>query len=111
MLEIAPFYWLLALLLAAAAWRNARERRFVQACFWAVLALLFAGGDGILAARKAGNPLPAQLAGIGVVALAVLSPRMRRAHIAEAPREQRLASAQRLGLTKIGIVGSEQFIE
>ena len=97
MLEIAPFYWLLALLLAAAAWRNARERRFAQACFWAVLALLFAGGDWILAARKAGNALPAQLAGVGVIALALLSLRMRREHIAEAPREQRLASAQRLG--------------
>ena len=97
MLEIAPFYWLLALLLAAAAWRNARERRFAQACFWAVLALMFAGGDWILAARKAGNPFPAQLAGVGVIALAVLSLRMRRVHIDEAPREQRLASAQRLG--------------
>jgi uncharacterized membrane protein len=97
MLEIAPFYWLLAVLLATAAWRNARERRFVQACFWAVLALLSAGGDWILAARKAGNPFPAQLAGVGVVALALLSLRMRRVHIDEAPREQRLASAQRLG--------------
>ena len=97
MLELAPFYWLLALLLAAAAWRNARERRFAQACFWAVLASLFAGGDAILAARKAGDALPAQAAGIGVIALALLSLRMRRMHIAEAPREQRLASAQRLG--------------
>jgi uncharacterized membrane protein len=97
MLEIAPFYWLLALLLATAAWRNARERRFTQACFWAVLALLFAGGDWILAARKAGDALPAQAAGIGVIALAALSLRMRRMHIDEAPREHRLASAQRLG--------------
>ena len=97
MLEVAPFYWLVALLLAAAAWRNGRERRFAQACFWAVLALLFAGGDSILAARKAGNPLPAQIAGIGVIALAALSLRMRRAQIDEAPREQRLASAQHLG--------------
>jgi uncharacterized membrane protein len=69
----------------------------VQACFWAVLALLFAGGDWILAARKAGNAFPAQAAGVGVIALAVLSLRMRRMHIEEAPREQRLASAQRLG--------------
>jgi len=97
MLDLAPFYWLLAVLLAAAAWRNARERRLAQACFWAVLALLFAGGDWILAARKAGDDLPAQAAGIGVVALALLSLRMRRMQIEEAPREQRLASAQRLG--------------
>ena len=97
MLELAPFDWLLAALLATAAWRNARERRFVQACFWAVLALQFAGGDWVIAARKAGDPLPAQLAGVGVIALAVLALRMRRAHIEEAPREQRLASARRLG--------------
>ena len=97
MLDLAPFHWLLAVLLAAAAWRNAREGRLAQACFWAVLALLFAGGDWILAARKAGDDLPAQAAGIGVVALALLSLRMRRMQIEEAPREQRLASAQRLG--------------
>jgi uncharacterized membrane protein len=97
MLDLAPFYWLLALLLAAAAWRNARERRSVQACFWGVLALLFASGDWILAARKAGDALPAQLAGIGVVALALLSLRMRRIHIVEAPPGQRRASAARLG--------------
>ena len=77
MFELAPFYWLLAALLATAAWRNARERRFVQACFWAVLALQFAGGDWVIAARKTGNPFPAQLAGVGVIALAVLALRMR----------------------------------
>ena len=76
-----------AVLLAAgascstAAWRNARERRWLQAGFWGVLALLFAGGDWILAARKAGDPLPAQLAGIGVIALALLALRMRREHL------------------------------
>ncbi len=97
LLDIGMFYWLLAAFLAYAAWCNARERRWMHAGFWLVLALLFAGGDGILAARKAGEPLPAQLAGVGVIALALLAVRMRREHIAEAPAEQRLASARRLG--------------
>jgi len=97
MLEVGQFYWLLAAFLAYAAWRNARERRWVAAGFWSVLALLFAGGDAVLAARKAGDALPAQLAGVGVIALALLALRMRREHIAEAPPEARRASARRFG--------------
>jgi uncharacterized membrane protein len=97
MLEIGQFYWLLAAFLLYAAWRNARERRWLHAAFWGVLALLFAAGDTVLAARKMGDPLPAQLAGLGVVALALLALEMRREHIAEAPLEQRQASAGRLG--------------
>ena len=75
MLDLALFYWLLAAFLLYAGWRNARERRWLHAGFWGVLALLFAGGDWILAARKAGDALPAQLAGIGVIALALLAVR------------------------------------
>lgn len=97
MLDIGLFYWLLAAFVLYAAWRNAREGHWMHAGFWCVLALLFAGGDTILAARKAGDPLPAQLAGIGVIALALLAIRMRREPIAEAPAEQRQASADRLG--------------
>jgi uncharacterized membrane protein len=62
-----------------------------------VLALLFAGGDHVLAARKAGDALPAQLAGLGVIALGVLALRMHRAHVPEAPADERIASARRLG--------------
>ncbi len=97
MLDIGIFYWLLAAFLLYAAWCNARDRRWIHAGFWLVLAMLFAGGDAILAARKAGNPLPAQWAGIGVVALAFLAIRMRREPVAEVPAELRQASAQRLG--------------
>ena len=97
LLDVGSFYWLLGAFLLYAAWRNARERRWTHAGFWCVLALLIAGGDAVLAARKAGDPLPAQLAGIGVVALGVLAIRMRRAPHEEAPVVQRLASAQRLG--------------
>ena len=96
MLDLALFYWLLAAFLLYAGWRNARERRWLHAGFWGVLALLFAGGDWILAARKDGDALPAQLAGIGVIALALLAVGMRREHIEEAPLELRRASAQRL---------------
>ena len=97
MLDIGMFYWLLATFLLYAAWRNAREGRWMHAGFWCVLAMMFAGGDAILLARKAGDPLPAQLAGIGVIALALLAVRMRREPITEAPAELRQASAQRLG--------------
>jgi uncharacterized membrane protein len=97
LLDIGVFYWLLAAFLLYAAWRNAREHRWMHAGFWCVLALLFAGGDAILAARKAGDPLPAQLAGIGVIALGLLAIRMRREPLLEAAPAQRLASARRLG--------------
>lgn len=97
MIAVGDFYWLLAAFLLYAGWRNLRERRWAQAGFWCVLALLFAGGDHVLAARKAGDALPAQFAGIGVIALAMLAMRMRRAQVEEAPAQARLASAQRLG--------------
>ena len=97
MLSIELFYGVLALFLLYAGWRNLRERRWVHAGFWTVLALLFASGDHILRASKAGDALPSQWAGAGVIALALLSTRMRREHIAEAPESERLASAIRLG--------------
>lgn len=97
MLDIGIFYWLLAAFLLYAAWRNARDQRWVHAGFWLVLAMMFAGGDAILASRKASDPLPAQWAGVGVIALALLAVRMRREPVAEASAELRLASAQRLG--------------
>ena len=97
LLDVGLFYWLLGAFLLYASWRNARERRWTHAGFWCVLALLIAGGDMVLAARKTGDPMPAQLAGVGVIALGALAVRMRRATHAEAPAAQRLASAQRLG--------------
>ncbi|WP_246022779.1 5-oxoproline transporter, DUF979 family subunit [Cognatilysobacter terrigena] len=101
-LDIGMFYWLLAAFLAYAGWRNLRDRRWAHAAFWCVIALLFASGDHVLAARNAGDPLPAQLAGLGVVALAVLSLRMHRAHVDEAPASERAAAAQRLGHRLLG---------
>ena len=95
MLEITYFYWLLGAFLLYAAWRNARQRRWAHAGFWALIAVTFGGGDRILAASEAGNRLPAQLAGVALIAIALLAVRMKREHIAEAPVEQRRASAAR----------------
>ncbi|WP_109126292.1 DUF979 family protein [Dyella sp. C11] len=98
MLRIEYAYWLIAAFLLYTAWRNAREREMSRAAFWAVLGLLFAGGDAVLAAQKAGNTLPAQLAGSAVIVLALLAPRLRRrAHPETASASDRLASALRLG--------------
>ena len=99
MLSIEHFYLLLALFLAYAGLRNLRDRRFAHASFWLLIAVLFASGEFVLDASKAGDKLPAQLAGGAVIALALLATRMRREPIDEAPHAQRLASAQRLGHT------------
>jgi uncharacterized membrane protein len=96
-LTIEHAYWLIALLLAGAGWLNLRERRWSHAAFWLVLAALMAGGNAILAASKAHHALPAQLAGLGVIALAVLSPRMRRGNLVERDASAREADARRLG--------------
>lgn len=97
MLRIEVFYWLLAAFLLLAGLRNLRERRYVHAAFWSLLAVLVGGGDAVLAAGKSGHPLPAQLAGAGVIGLALLAGRMRREHLPEAPEAERRASAARLG--------------
>ena len=96
MLRIEYAYWLLAAFFAAAAWMNLRERRWAATAFWSVLALLFAGGDFALRAKTAGDARLAQLAGLCVVALAVLAPLMRRPALSERPVDERLASALRL---------------
>ncbi len=97
MLSIEFFYGVLALFLLYAGWRNLREKRWAHAAFWSLLGVLFASGGSILQASKAGNALPSQWAGAGVIVLALLATRMRREHIAEAPESERLASALRLG--------------
>src|SRR5688572_16302226 len=97
MLSIEHFYIVLALFLFFAGGSNLREGRYAHAAFWSLLGVLFATGKIVLTASKAGNPLPSQLAGAAVIALALLATRMRREHIAEAPEDQRQASAARLG--------------
>ncbi|QSX75522.1 DUF979 domain-containing protein [Lysobacter arenosi] len=97
MLSIEHFYIVLALFLFFAGGSNLREGRYAHAAFWSMLGVLFATGKLVLTASKAGNPLPSQLAGAAVIVLALLATRMRREHIAEAPEDQRRASALRLG--------------
>jgi len=96
-LKIEQAYWLIALFLAGAAWLNLRERRWSHAGFWLVLAVLTAGGKYVLDATAAHHHLPAQLAGVGVIALAVLSPRMKRGQLVERDVSAREADAKRLG--------------
>lgn len=97
MLDIELFYAILALFLLMAGAQNLRQRRYYHAAFWTIVAGTFGGGRWVLAASEAGNPLPAQVAGVGILALALLAPRMRREHIVEVPVEQRRVSAERLG--------------
>ncbi len=97
MLRIEHFYVLLAVFLLYASWRNLRAQRYAHAGFWGLIAALFASGESILEASKAGDRLPAQIAGAAVIALGILATRMRREHSPEAPEEHRRASAQRLG--------------
>jgi uncharacterized membrane protein len=100
MLKIEYVYWLCGAILASCAWLDVRARRWTQAAFWGILAAAFLGGDAVLAAHSSGNEMPAQLAGVGVVALALLAGFGLRAR---APAEsdnsigEREASAQRLG--------------
>jgi uncharacterized membrane protein len=96
MLRIEYAYWLLAAFFFAAAWMNLRERRLAAMAFWGVLALLFAAGDPTLSASAAGVKWPAQLAGLCVVALAILAPLMQRPAVTERPLVERIASALNL---------------
>ena len=98
MLSIEYAYWLIAAFLLYTGLRNLRERHGWRAAFWLVLGALFGGGDYILAQQAAGNALPSELAGAGVIALALLAPRLRRtAHVESGNSERRLQSAIRLG--------------
>ncbi|MDQ6648175.1 MAG: DUF979 domain-containing protein [Pseudomonadota bacterium] len=98
MLRIEYGYWLIAAFLIYAGWRNLRDHHRWHAAFWLVLGLLFGAGDFILKQSGAGHPLPAQIAGVGVIVLAMLAPRLhRKAHPENSTAEERLQSAIRLG--------------
>ena len=98
MLQIEQAYWLIAALLGYVGLRNLRERHWSRAAFWLLLGALFGGGDWVLAESAAGHPLPAQLAGVALIVLALLAPRLKRRDMAQSSTpEQREASAVRLG--------------
>lgn len=98
MLRIEYAYWLIAAFLLYTGWRNARHGHLWHTTFWSVLGLLFAGGELIQTQARAGHALPAQIAGGGVIALALLAPRLKRQnHPENSSPGQRLQSAMRLG--------------
>ncbi|HVF34672.1 MAG TPA: DUF979 family protein, partial [Candidatus Saccharimonadia bacterium] len=67
MTPLTPIYWAIGALLAAAAWRAARDpahpRRYASAAFWGLLALLFVAGDA----------LPSAAVGAALVAIACIA--------------------------------------
>lgn len=97
MIRLEHAYWALAAFLLGSAWLSFRDRRYAAAAFWGVLAALTASGQAIQTAQASGVHWPGQLAGAGVVLLAVLAPQMRRPASAETPKIEREASAKRLG--------------
>jgi uncharacterized membrane protein len=99
MLKIEYAYWLCGALLAVCALLDLRARRPAHAAFWGILAACFFGGDAVEAAATHGHALPSQLAGIGVIALALIagSGELRRRPESNADIESRRASAARLG--------------
>lgn len=99
MLRIEYIYWLLGALLGVVALLDARAKRPAHAAFWGILAACFLGGDAIDAAHKHGNDWPSQLAGVGVIALALIagSGKLKRRPESQAGTDARRESAQRLG--------------
>lgn len=73
MLQIEYVYWLCGIVLAACGVADLRAGRLAFAAFWGILALCFLGGDLVQSAAKAGNALPAQLVGAGVIVLALIA--------------------------------------
>jgi uncharacterized membrane protein len=98
MLRIEVIYWLCGVLLLAASGSDLARRRYAPAAFWAIVAICFFTGDAVEAAAQSGNALPAQLAGLGVLALGLIagSGRLTRRQAADDDATQRRASAERL---------------
>jgi uncharacterized membrane protein len=99
MLTLTHVFYAIGALLAGTAVLNLGDRRWLQAAFWAILAVPCLAGDPILAASKAGTRWPAQLMGAGVIALAVLASLIRARKVVDDPEEVRgrEVSAARLG--------------
>jgi uncharacterized membrane protein len=95
-LKLTHVLYLIGALLVGTAVLNAGERRWWNAAFWAIVAIPFLVGDQILAAVNAGTKWPAQAMGVGVIAVALLAPRLR-SEVREGDRAAREASAARLG--------------
>ncbi|HEX3481940.1 MAG TPA: DUF979 family protein [Kofleriaceae bacterium] len=99
MLTMTHVYYVIGATLVGAVVLNLRDRRVLQAAFWAILAVPCLVGDQILAASKAGTTWPAQVMGAGVIALALLAWRIRARKVVDDPEQARAreASAVRFG--------------
>ena len=99
MLQIEYAYWLCGALLAVCAMLDLRARRPAHAAFWGILAACFLGGDAVAVAVAHGQALPSQLAGVGVIALALIagSGKLQRRPEDAAGVESRRLNAERLG--------------
>lgn len=96
MLRLEYVYWLMGAWLALCAIYNLRERRWSMAAFWAVVGAAFLFGDAIKNASAAHTRWPAQLMGIGVIALGLLAASGTMQKQGSTERERR-DSAERLG--------------
>lgn len=99
MLRLEHAYWAVAaFLLVVGASSLARGRR-AAAGFWSLLGALVGGGEWITTRAAAGEHWPGQLAGVGVVALALMAPSLRAETDASASEDAqaRERSAARLG--------------
>jgi uncharacterized membrane protein len=98
MLRLEHIFIAIGLFLAFSAWLNLRERRYAMTVFWAILACAFLFGRRINELAAAGERLPAQLMGVGVIALGVLASLRKLPAPAESQTAvEREASATRLG--------------
>jgi len=98
MLKLEYVYLLIGVFLAATALINLRERRYAMSLFWAIIAVAFLFGRTIADLATQGERLPAQLMGIGVIALGVLASLRRGPPPAESnTASERESNASRLG--------------
>jgi len=97
MLDLSQAYVVVAIFLFLSGVLNLRGRHWRAGLFWIVLAALFASGDSVIHARAAGMHWPSELAGVGVLVLAVLAPAVGRSHPVQLAASLRDASARRLG--------------
>ncbi|WP_018974067.1 DUF979 domain-containing protein [Rudaea cellulosilytica] len=95
-LRLEYIYWLMGIWLVLCAIYNLRERRWAMATFWALVGCAFLFGDAIKAASAAHVRWPAQMMGLGVVALGLLaaSGTMQKQGSTDGERRD---SAERLG--------------
>jgi len=104
-IRIEYVYWLCGALLAVCAYFDLRARRLASALFWGVLAACFVGGDAVQAAAASGNPLPAELTGLGVIVLAAIagSGRLKRRESERDGAPRQAAPSNRLFVPALAI--------